>query len=137
MAGVDAAIEAHPWIDGDRLGVFGGSCEAAAPQPAAISGSVLTSCCLFAGCADGGFMTMWVVTQTNRFKAAISHAGVSNNISFYGTSMYQLLFEFVSSTLLLSGKCACACLTRACTGVCQRDLECARCGVCLAHEPSL
>ena len=47
-------------------------------------------------------MTMWVVTQTNRFKAAISHAGVSNNISFYGTSMYQLLFEFVSSTLLLS-----------------------------------
>ena len=25
MAGVDAAIAAHPWIDGDRLGVFGGS----------------------------------------------------------------------------------------------------------------
>ena len=39
-------------------------------------------------------MTMWVTTQTNRFKAAISHAGVSNNISFYGNSMYQLLFEF-------------------------------------------
>ena len=102
MAGVDAAIEAHPWIDADRLGVFGGSCEAAAPLQAAASGSVLTSRCLSAGCADGGFMTMWVVTQTNRFKAAISHAGVSNNISFYGTSMYQLLFEFVSSTLLLS-----------------------------------
>jgi hypothetical protein len=41
-----------------------------------------------------GFMTMWVATQTSRFKAAISHAGVSNNISFYGNSMYQLLFEF-------------------------------------------
>lgn len=25
MAGVDAAIAAHPWIDGERLGVFGGS----------------------------------------------------------------------------------------------------------------
>ena len=37
---------------------------------------------------------MWAVTQTDRFKAAISHAGVSNNISFYGNSMYQLLFEF-------------------------------------------
>ena len=25
MAGVDAALVAHPWIDGDNLGVFGGS----------------------------------------------------------------------------------------------------------------
>ena len=28
-------------------------------------------------------MTMWIVTQTDRFKAAVSHAGLSNHISFY------------------------------------------------------
>ena len=100
MAGLDHALEANPWIDSERLGVCGGSCETAAPLPSLQAPSAHASVCH--ACADGGFMTMWVVTQTNRFKAAISHAGVSNNISFYGTSMYQLLFEFVSSTLLLS-----------------------------------
>ena len=40
------------------------------------------------GGSYGGFMTMWVATQTQRFKAAVSHAGLSNHISFYGTSMY-------------------------------------------------
>eukprot|EP01043_Picozoa_sp_COSAG02_P013781 COSAG02_NODE_557_length_20379_cov_6.688215_13_plen_101_part_00 len=28
-------------------------------------------------------MTMWIATQTSRFKAAVSHAGLSNHISFY------------------------------------------------------
>jgi dipeptidyl aminopeptidase/acylaminoacyl peptidase len=67
MIGMDAAIEQNPWIDPERLGVFGGS--------------------------YGGFMTNWVVTQTDRFKAGVSHASLSNHISFYGTSMYQLLME--------------------------------------------
>ena len=40
------------------------------------------------GGSYGGFMTMWIATQTQRFKAAVSHAGLSNHISFYGTSMY-------------------------------------------------
>ena len=34
MAGLDHALEANPWIDSERLGVCGGSCETAAPLPA-------------------------------------------------------------------------------------------------------
>ena len=37
---------------------------------------------------------MWIITQTERFAGAVAHAGLSNHISFYGTSMYQLLCEF-------------------------------------------
>ncbi|WP_165795025.1 S9 family peptidase [Solimicrobium silvestre] len=57
MAGVDAAIAAAP-IDPQRLGIMGHS--------------------------YGGFMTMWAVTQTNRFKAAVAGAGISNWQSYYG-----------------------------------------------------
>jgi dipeptidyl aminopeptidase/acylaminoacyl peptidase len=57
LAGIDAAIRAAP-IDGERLGIGGGS--------------------------YGGFMTMWAVTQTHRFKAAVAAAGVSDWLSYYG-----------------------------------------------------
>jgi len=57
LAGVDAVEKIAP-IDDHRLGVMGHS--------------------------YGGFMTMWTVTHTNRFKAAIAGAGVSNWISYYG-----------------------------------------------------
>ncbi len=67
MAAVDYAIAKNFWIDADRLGVTGGS--------------------------YGGFMTNWVITQTNRFKAAVAVASLSNLISFYGTSLYHLLIE--------------------------------------------
>lgn len=63
MAGVDHVLKARPEIDPQRLGVIGGS--------------------------YGGFMTNWVITQTTRFKAAVSSASVSNLVSFYGTSLYQ------------------------------------------------
>ena len=63
MAGVDHVLASHPAIDAERLGVMGGS--------------------------YGGFMTNWVITQTDRFKAAVSAASVSNLISFYATSLYQ------------------------------------------------
>ena len=36
------------------------------------------------GWSYGGFMTMWAVTQTNRFRAAVSGAGLSNFQSYYG-----------------------------------------------------
>ena len=62
LAGVDAAIKAAP-IDGNRLGVTGGS--------------------------YGGFMTMWVVTHTDRFKAAAAGAGISNWSSYYGENGIQ------------------------------------------------
>ena len=36
------------------------------------------------GWSYGGFMTMWGVTQTNRFKAAMAGAGIANYLSYYG-----------------------------------------------------
>jgi dipeptidyl aminopeptidase/acylaminoacyl peptidase len=38
------------------------------------------------GWSYGGFMTSWVITHTNRFKAAVVGAGVTNLWSFTGTS---------------------------------------------------
>ena len=67
MAGVDEALRRYSWIDQYRLGVTGGS--------------------------YGGFMTNWIITQTSRFKAAVSVASVSNLISFYSTSLYQDLMH--------------------------------------------
>jgi dipeptidyl aminopeptidase/acylaminoacyl peptidase len=67
MAGVDEALRKYPWIDQNRMGVTGGS--------------------------YGGFMTNWIITQTPRFKAAVSAASVSNLVSFYSTSLYQDLIH--------------------------------------------
>ncbi len=67
MAGLDTVISHNPWIDTTRMGVTGGS--------------------------YGGFMTNWIITQTPRFKAAVSLYSVSNLISFYGTSLYTDLIE--------------------------------------------
>jgi dienelactone hydrolase len=57
LAGIDAAAQVAP-IDTARLGLTGGS--------------------------YGGFMTMWAVTQTDRFKAAVAIAGISDWLSYYG-----------------------------------------------------
>jgi len=38
------------------------------------------------GWSYGGYMTAWAVTQTNRFKAAVMGAGLSDLTSFYGTT---------------------------------------------------
>ncbi len=39
-----------------------------------------------AGWSYGGFMTAWGITQTNRFKAAMMGAAITNWLSFHGTS---------------------------------------------------
>jgi dipeptidyl aminopeptidase/acylaminoacyl peptidase len=57
MTGVDQVVKTLP-IDGERVGIKGHS--------------------------YGGYMTMWAVTQTNRFKAAVAGAGLSNWLSYYG-----------------------------------------------------
>jgi dipeptidyl aminopeptidase/acylaminoacyl peptidase len=59
MAGVDAALKQYPWVDANNLGVTGGS--------------------------YGGYMTNWIVSHTNRFKAAVALRAVSNFISDDGT----------------------------------------------------
>lgn len=60
MMGVDAVLKEHSEIDPEQLYVVGGS--------------------------YGGFMTNWVVTHTDRFKAAVTQRCISNWISFYGAS---------------------------------------------------
>ena len=57
MAGVDTVIARYP-VDPQRLGLTGWS--------------------------YGGFMTMWAVTQTRRFRAAVAGAGLSNWLSYTG-----------------------------------------------------
>jgi dipeptidyl aminopeptidase/acylaminoacyl peptidase len=60
LAGVDLALARYP-IDPNRLGVTGWS--------------------------YGGYMTMWTVTQTNRFRAAVAGAGIANWQSYYGQNL--------------------------------------------------
>lgn len=59
MAGVDHVVARYP-VDARRLGVTGYS--------------------------YGGFLTNWVITQTQRFAAAVVGAGISNWVSDYGTA---------------------------------------------------
>lgn len=49
---------------------------------------------LVMGGSYGGFMTFWTITQTNRFKAAIGHAGISDWYSFHGQSDIPGLMEY-------------------------------------------
>ncbi|HEX4947970.1 MAG TPA: S9 family peptidase, partial [Blastocatellia bacterium] len=67
MAGVDAVI-ARGIADADKCVVMGGS--------------------------YGGFMTFWTVSQTDRFKAAIGHAAISDWYSFHGQSDIPGLMEY-------------------------------------------
>ncbi|MBZ5573263.1 MAG: S9 family peptidase [Acidobacteriia bacterium] len=57
LAGVDEVVKTFP-VDSNRIGITGWS--------------------------YGGYMTMWAVTQTNRFRAAVAGAGLSNWQSYYG-----------------------------------------------------
>ena len=41
------------------------------------------------GISYGGYMTGWIITQTNRFKAAVADSGVYNQLSEYGTTDEQ------------------------------------------------
>lgn len=59
LTGIDAVEKVAP-IDDARLGLTGGS--------------------------YGGFMAMWANTQTNRFKAIVAGAGLSDWVSYYGTN---------------------------------------------------
>jgi len=46
------------------------------------------------GWSYGGFRTNWIITHTDRFKAAVSGAGLSNLESFYGTTDIQGYMEY-------------------------------------------
>lgn len=70
MAAVDWAI-AQGYVDDDRMGVLGGS--------------------------YGGYMTNWVITHTNRFKAAMTQRTVSNMYSTFGTD--DIFFASAEQTI--------------------------------------
>jgi len=59
VSGLDAVAGILP-VDPKRIGIFGWS--------------------------YGGYMTMWALTQTSRFKAAVAGAGLSDWLSYYGTN---------------------------------------------------
>jgi dipeptidyl aminopeptidase/acylaminoacyl peptidase len=45
------------------------------------------------GGSYGGYLTNWVIGHTNRFAAAVSSAGLSNMVSFFGTTDEQFFAE--------------------------------------------
>ena len=52
------------------------------------------------GWSYGGFMTMFGVTQTTRFRAAVAGAGISNWLSYYGeNSIDQWMVPFFGATV--------------------------------------
>jgi dipeptidyl aminopeptidase/acylaminoacyl peptidase len=67
LSGIDACVE-RGIADPDRLGVCGWS--------------------------YGGYLTAWIVTQTDRFKTAIAGASITNWLSFHGTSDIPAFDEF-------------------------------------------
>jgi dipeptidyl aminopeptidase/acylaminoacyl peptidase len=67
MGVVDTALERFPFLDGDRLGVLGGS--------------------------YGGYLTSWIVGHTKRFKAALSERAVNHLVSAFGSSDLFWIFE--------------------------------------------
>jgi dipeptidyl aminopeptidase/acylaminoacyl peptidase len=67
MGVVDTALEKFDFLDGDRMGVIGGS--------------------------YGGYMTSWIIGHTNRFNAAVSERAVNNLISMFGSSDLFWVFE--------------------------------------------
>lgn len=73
LAGVDEVIKTLP-VDDKRVGIGGWS--------------------------YGGYMTMWAVTQTNRFHAAVTGAGLSNWQSYYGqNSIDEWMIPYFGSSV--------------------------------------
>jgi dipeptidyl aminopeptidase/acylaminoacyl peptidase len=53
-----------------------------------------------AGWSYGGYMTMWAVTQTHRFRAAFAGAGISNWQSYYGeNSIDQWMIPYFGASV--------------------------------------
>jgi dipeptidyl aminopeptidase/acylaminoacyl peptidase len=74
LAGVDAVEKKYPSVDDSRLGLTGWS--------------------------YGGFMTMFGVTQTHRFHAAVAGAGISDWQSYYGeNSIDQWMLPFFGASV--------------------------------------
>jgi len=71
IEGTKAFLAAHPFVDPKRVGCGGAS--------------------------YGGFMTMYLVTQTDIFRAAIAHAGISSLASYWGEGWWGFQYSGVAS----------------------------------------
>jgi len=71
IEGTGRFLEAHPFVDPDRVGCIGAS--------------------------FGGFMTQLLVTRTNLFSAAVSHAGISSITSYWGEGYWGALYNAVAA----------------------------------------
>lgn len=67
MEGLDHVLSRFRFIDPDQIGVT--------------------------GLSYGGFMTNWIVTHTDRFKAAVSQNGISDWIAMFGTTDIGFYFS--------------------------------------------
>jgi dipeptidyl aminopeptidase/acylaminoacyl peptidase len=73
LSGVDKAIQIVP-VDRNRIGI--------------------------AGWSYGGYMAMWAVTQTDRFRSAVAGAGIANWQSYYGENRIdQWLIPFFGASV--------------------------------------
>ncbi len=71
IMGVEAFLDEHPYANRGRIGAIGAS--------------------------YGGFMTMYLLTQTNLFAAAVSHAGISNLASYWGEGFWGYQYSGVAT----------------------------------------
>jgi dipeptidyl aminopeptidase/acylaminoacyl peptidase len=71
IEGTGRFLEAHPFVDPDRVGCIGAS--------------------------YGGFMTQLLVTRTNLFSAAVSHAGISSITSYWGDGYWGALYNAIAA----------------------------------------
>ncbi|MCK5147115.1 S9 family peptidase [bacterium] len=60
MAGVEFALEKYPFLDKNRMAA--------------------------AGSSYGAYMINWIATQANDFKCLVSHSGIFDPVSFYGST---------------------------------------------------
>lgn len=71
IKGTQEMLKRYPSVDSERLGCIGAS--------------------------YGGFMTMSLVTKTDIFAAAISHAGISSLSSYWGEGFWGLVYSAVAT----------------------------------------
>jgi dipeptidyl aminopeptidase/acylaminoacyl peptidase len=71
LEGVEKFVQAHPFVDPERIGCIGAS--------------------------YGGFMTQYLLTKTDRFTAAVSHAGISFLGSYWGEGYWGYAYSGVAT----------------------------------------
>jgi dipeptidyl aminopeptidase/acylaminoacyl peptidase len=71
IKGTKEFLEAHPFVDPARVGCIGAS--------------------------YGGFMTLNILTKTDMFAAAVSHAGISSLASYWGEGYWGYLYSAVAT----------------------------------------